>query len=151
MCAKTTEGSRDLSIISPPKKCSQKSVNAYKTGMGASGTYGSTSQRSHKLLCKSYTVPSLLRFAPSSSTWKGARVQCHVFSHEPCRPSSFDKVYSTKRTSGTTTHRGCCLCPASRSGVCSHSITALELLLLLKENNYKDPPPEMSCTELPQQ
>lgn len=44
-----------------------------------------------------------------------------------------------------------CQCAAGRSGVCSHSLAALKLIMLLKSRGYKQPPPKTSCTEPPQQ
>lgn len=44
-----------------------------------------------------------------------------------------------------------CECPAGSSGACSHILGALRLLILLKGQGFKEAPPELACTELPQQ
>ncbi|XP_040072516.2 uncharacterized protein LOC115329946, partial [Ixodes scapularis] len=44
-----------------------------------------------------------------------------------------------------------CECPAGASGACSHILATLRLIILLKTKGYKETPPELSCTELPQQ
>ncbi|XP_077535035.1 uncharacterized protein LOC144146942 isoform X1 [Haemaphysalis longicornis] len=43
-----------------------------------------------------------------------------------------------------------CQCPAGSGGACSHVLALLRLLVLLQQHGYKEPPPVLSCTELPQ-
>lgn len=44
-----------------------------------------------------------------------------------------------------------CECPAGSGGACSHILSALRLLILLKKKGFREAPPELACTELPQQ
>ncbi|CAN8014721.1 unnamed protein product, partial [Ixodes persulcatus] len=43
-----------------------------------------------------------------------------------------------------------CEC-AAKEGLCNHVLALLRLVALLKGQGYEEPPPEVSCTELPQQ
>ncbi|KAG0432268.1 hypothetical protein HPB47_020992 [Ixodes persulcatus] len=43
-----------------------------------------------------------------------------------------------------------CECAAKES-LCNHAFALLRLVVLLKGQGYEEPPPEVSCTELPQQ
>lgn len=44
-----------------------------------------------------------------------------------------------------------CECPAGASGTCTHVPAALRLTILLQKKGFKEAPPELSCTDLPQQ
>lgn len=43
-----------------------------------------------------------------------------------------------------------CEC-AAKEGLCNHALALLRLVVLLKKQGYEEPPPEVACTELPQQ
>ncbi|KAG0417378.1 hypothetical protein HPB47_005660 [Ixodes persulcatus] len=43
-----------------------------------------------------------------------------------------------------------CECTA-KEGLCNHALALLQLVALLKGQGYEEAPPEVSCTELPQQ
>lgn len=43
-----------------------------------------------------------------------------------------------------------CEC-AAKEGLCNHALALLRLIVLLKRQGYEEPPPEVACTELPQQ
>ncbi|KAL1486734.1 hypothetical protein MTO96_046841 [Rhipicephalus appendiculatus] len=48
-------------------------------------------------------------------------------------------------------HDCTCECAARENGACHHILGLLKVVLLLKKNGYNEAPPELSCTELPQQ
>ncbi|KAG0435364.1 hypothetical protein HPB47_018531, partial [Ixodes persulcatus] len=49
-----------------------------------------------------------------------------------------------------TVEASSCECAAKES-LCNHAFALLRLVVLLKGQGYEEPPPEVSCTELPQQ
>ncbi|KAL1436393.1 hypothetical protein MTO96_049753 [Rhipicephalus appendiculatus] len=61
------------------------------------------------------------------------------------------KVYLAINSSSGAVTDATCDCPAGTSGACSHILATVRLIALLKKKGFKEAPPELSCTELPQQ
>ncbi|CAN7998290.1 unnamed protein product, partial [Ixodes hexagonus] len=137
---------RDLSIL--PGGFSQGRLDEYCDRLGVSGPSARASQRSHKLVCEAYTDSSSLRVAASSSSPGDVHIKCTCYRSQK-KTSKPYQVHCVLAASGSL-RTSTCQCPAGASGVCSHSMATLKLVLLLKDNHYKEPPPEVSCTELPQ-
>ncbi|XP_037565513.1 uncharacterized protein LOC119445268 [Dermacentor silvarum] len=77
-------------------------------------------------------------------------VHCTCFRSQKKSGRPYNVQLSVQSATGvprTTT----CECPAGKSGACSHILAAVRLLALLKQQGFAEPPPELSCTELPQQ
>ncbi|XP_077535926.1 uncharacterized protein LOC144148223 [Haemaphysalis longicornis] len=124
-------------------------LGPYFESLGVSSSSGRTCERSHKLVSESYADPSSVRVASSSASPGDVHVKCKCFRSQKktSKPYEVDVVLGP----GGTVTKATCQCPAGKSGACSHSRAALNLLALLKQQGYTEPPPELSCTELPQQ
>ncbi|KAL1444715.1 hypothetical protein MTO96_045430 [Rhipicephalus appendiculatus] len=77
-----------------------------------------------------------------------ARATCYRSQKKSGRP--YTVSLALKSDSGAVADTTC-ECPAGAGGACSHILAALRLLVLLKQKGFKEAPPELSCTELPQQ
>lgn len=77
-----------------------------------------------------------------------ARATCYRSQKKSGRP--YKVSLALKSDSGAVADSAC-ECPAGAGGACSHILAALRLLVLLKQKGFKEAPPELSCTELPQQ
>lgn len=62
----------------------------------------------------------------------------------------YNVLLAFKADSGAVTESKCA-CPAGAGGACSHILAVLRLFIFLKKEGFKEAPPELSCTELPQQ
>ncbi|KAH7958138.1 hypothetical protein HPB51_027877 [Rhipicephalus microplus] len=76
-----------------------------------------------------------------------ARATCCGSQKKCGRP--YKVCLALKSDSGAATDPTC-ECPARAGGACSHILVALCVLVLLKQNGFKEAPPELSCTKLPQ-
>lgn len=146
MSDENVEWLTDLSVV--PCTFCQRSVDIYCSRKNLSGPSSRTSQRSYKLHCESYTDPSSVRVARSSSPGD-VMIKCTCYRSQ--RKTSKPYTVSVKLDASGAVKSVACQCAAGLSGACSHGVASLKLLVTLKESNYKEPPPEVACTELPQQ
>ncbi|KAH8040904.1 hypothetical protein HPB51_013074 [Rhipicephalus microplus] len=77
-----------------------------------------------------------------------ARATCYRSQKKSGRPY---KVCLALKTDSGAVADSTCERPAGSGGACSHILAAWRVLLLLKQKGFKEAPPELSCTELPQQ
>ncbi|KAL1485903.1 hypothetical protein MTO96_047175, partial [Rhipicephalus appendiculatus] len=76
-----------------------------------------------------------------------ARATCFRSQKKAGKP--YKVCLAIKSSSGTVAD-ATCECPAGASGACSHILATVRLIALLKKG-FKEAPPELSCTDLPQQ
>ncbi|XP_075730954.1 uncharacterized protein LOC142774509 [Rhipicephalus microplus] len=106
--------------------------------------------KSYAFAVEAYTLPSsvVTNACDTSLGIVYARATCYRSQKKSGRP--YKVSLALKSDSGAVAD-STCECPAGAGGACSHILAALRLLVLLKQKGFKEAPPELSCTELPQQ
>ncbi|KAH7939261.1 hypothetical protein HPB52_009718 [Rhipicephalus sanguineus] len=106
--------------------------------------------KAYALAVESYTLPSSVETNACDSRLGlvYARATCYRSQKKTGRPY---KVRLTFKLSSGAVEDATCECPAGESGACSPILAALQLLIFMRKRGYKEAPPELSCTELPQQ
>ncbi|KAH7977989.1 hypothetical protein HPB49_004123 [Dermacentor silvarum] len=107
-------------------------------------------KKAYSFAIEAYCSPSSLRTNTCDSGLGIVHVHCTCFRSQKKSGRPYNVQLSVHSATGvprTTT----CECPAGKSGACSHILAAVRLLALLKQQGFAEPPPELSCTELPQQ
>ncbi|KAH7959136.1 hypothetical protein HPB49_008648 [Dermacentor silvarum] len=107
-------------------------------------------KKAYSFAIEAYCSPSSLRTNTCDSGLGIVHVHCTCFRSQKKSGRPYNVQLSVQSATGvprTTT----CECPAGKSGACSHILAAVRLLALLKQQGFAEPPPELSCTELPQQ
>ncbi|KAH6926641.1 hypothetical protein HPB50_020840 [Hyalomma asiaticum] len=135
---------KSLTII--PKSLDIGKVEAYRTSKSAGNR---NELRSHKFVAESYVQCSTIETRADTtnySTLVHVRAKCF---------RSQKKTATPYTVSAALTHDGyvrecVCECAAGENGACHHVMGLLKVLVLLITNGYEEPPPELSCTELPQ-
>lgn len=85
-------------------------------------------------------------FERSGDTFVTVRGKCYRSQRRTSKPY---RVTATVAADGAVMASSCeC---AAKEGLCNHVLALLRLVVLLKEQGFEEPPPEISCTELPQQ
>ncbi|KAL1440265.1 hypothetical protein MTO96_001205 [Rhipicephalus appendiculatus] len=92
------------------------------------------------------STPSTVKDSTGGEGTVYARATCFRSQKKAGKPY---KVCLAKSSSGTVTN-ATCECPAGASGAGSHILATVGLIALLKKG-FKEVPPELSCTDLPQQ
>ncbi|KAG0444351.1 hypothetical protein HPB47_013896 [Ixodes persulcatus] len=145
--AATSDGmSWNSSLLAIPSSLTNESVNKY---YAARKTTDRNRRRSYKFLTESYLEPSSLEtatFLRGADTFVVARGRCFR------RQKKTGKPYCTTATFAAdgAVDASSCEC-AAKEGLCNHALALLRLVALLKGQGYEEAPPEVSCTELPQQ
>ncbi|KAM7313309.1 uncharacterized protein ISCGN_003184 [Ixodes scapularis] len=106
--------------------------------------------KSYVFAVEAYTVPSSVRtnICDSSLGIVYGRAVCYRSQKKTGLP--YNVLLAFKADSGEVTESKCA-CPAGAGGACSHILAVLGLFILLEKEGFKEAPPELSCTELPQQ
>ncbi|CAN7996770.1 unnamed protein product [Ixodes hexagonus] len=106
-------------------------------------------RRSYKFVTESYPEPSSLEtttFLDGNATVVVVRGRCYRSQRKTGKPYS---VSATIAADGSVSECSC-QC-AAKEGLCNHALALLRLIVLLKGQGYAEAPPEVTCTELPQQ
>ncbi|KAH8029490.1 hypothetical protein HPB51_000728 [Rhipicephalus microplus] len=106
--------------------------------------------KSYAFAVEAYTLPSsvVTNACDTSLGIVYARATCYRSQKKSGQP--YKVSLALKSDSGAVAD-STCECPAGAGGACSHILAALRLIVLLKQKGFKEAPPELSCTELPQQ
>ncbi|XP_049267481.1 uncharacterized protein LOC119377008 [Rhipicephalus sanguineus] len=137
--------SKSLAVI--PETLTEEKVEAYSASKRLAKH---NDERSHKFAVESYVQTASIEtssYTDSDSTLIRVRALCY---------RSQKKTAPAYKVSATFFHDGSiqdctCECAVRENGACHHILGLLKVVLLLKENGYNEAPPELSCTELPQQ
>ncbi|KAH6919513.1 hypothetical protein HPB50_029498 [Hyalomma asiaticum] len=137
--------SKSLAVI--PETLTEEKVEAYSASKRLAKH---NDERSHKFAVESYVQTASIEtssYTDSDSTLIRVHALCYR-SQKKTAPAY--KVSATFFRDGSI-HDCTCECAVRENGACHHILGLLKVVLLLKENGYNEAPPELPCTELPQQ
>ncbi|KAG0415782.1 hypothetical protein HPB47_007042 [Ixodes persulcatus] len=131
------------------KCCTSFTVEKIDSYYAARKTSERNKRRSYKFVTESFVRASSLETASlllGQAMFVVVRGRCYHSQKMSGRPYGI---------TATFLEDGCvwassCEC-AAKEGLCNHVLALLRLIVLLKRQGYEKPPPEVACTELPQQ
>ncbi|KAG0444823.1 hypothetical protein HPB47_013342 [Ixodes persulcatus] len=109
---------------------------------------GRQREKAYRFAVEAYTEPSSVatQTSDTSSGIVHVRGTCFRSQKKTGLPYPVSVTFRAGDIAATA-----CKCPAGKGGTCSHVLALLQLLMQLQKEGYKEPPPALSCTELPQQ
>ncbi|KAM7304091.1 uncharacterized protein ISCGN_013991 [Ixodes scapularis] len=134
------------SLVAIPSSFTVEKVDSY---YAARKTSERNKRRSYKFVTESYVEASSLETASllrRHATFVVVRGRCYRSQKKSGRPYGVTATFSEDGSVWASS----CEC-AAKEGLCNHALALLRLVVLLKKQGYEEPPPEVACTELPQQ
>ncbi|CAN8023680.1 unnamed protein product [Ixodes persulcatus] len=106
--------------------------------------------KSYVFAVEAYTLPSSVSTNVCDSSLRIVCARATRYRSQKKAGLPYKVLVTFGLASGAITGASCA-CPAGTSGACSHVLATLHLIVLLKQKGFREAPPELSCTELPQQ